>query len=230
MVIVTFTLTVIFSGFYSIDRILWGAEYALLFKMLASVSFLITLILAYQKGKGDKKFFNIMLLGFVFSVLGDLFLGMHFSLDFVLGILSFAIAQAMFIAAFIYLVKINSIDILLFAVFTGITVFLEFVIKGLDYEGLLPLVVIYTILIAAMLSKSISLLRIRSQSTTGVAMLVTGMVLFYASDVVLMFSIFLENADKSLAYINTLLYFLGQGLVGLSFIFPLKKLDNINKI
>lgn len=225
MTVVTFALTIIFSGFFTVDRVCWNGNFAVVFKLLASICFVLTIILAYKKGRGDNKFFNYMLCGFIFSLFGDLFLGVKFPMSVELGLLSFALAQIMFTLSFVYMTGIKKPDIIVFVAITVFTLLFERAFKDIDFGKLYPLVVMYTVLICAMVAKSFSLIKLRSQNSICVSMIVTGMVMFYFSDLVLMFAMYLKGADKSFAYINTFLYFTAQALVGLSFIFPLKKLD-----
>jgi hypothetical protein len=91
------------------------------------------------------------------------------------------------------------------------------------------MIIFYAVIICFMVGKSLSMLKFYSISKKPVFLMVSGSVLFFVSDWALMFLLFYPNALPALRAVNLTLYYLGQGLLALSFAYPLKDRELIEK-
>lgn len=230
MAIASFILTELFALLFILNKAFWNPDYNIVFKIIASIFFIITPILAYKKKPCDKKYFYLILTGLVFSLFGDIFLGLKSSLCFNLGVTSFTIAQIFFLSAFTYLEKVNIIDFVIFLMLSVVLIIIQNCTDNFDYDGKYILILIYTLIISFMLSKALSLLRMIKGNEITVILIVISMILFFLSDFILLFVYFYKTKFNILPYFNTVFYYLAQGLLGLSFLKPIKKLDKQNKI
>lgn len=193
-----------------------------LFKTLTSVLFLFIAYITKRKYSPNRTttYFKLMFLGLVFSLFGDVFLAIADTskgILFILGVVSFALAHVAYTAAFFQYDKFRKTNAIWFvALLLFVIVFIS--IPGLfDFEGLKMLIIGYGVLISFMVAKSFSVWKYKRQNPYFVYITITGTVLFFISDTLLLFSLF---GDASLFYflaINNVIYYIGQALFGLSF-------------
>ena len=225
--IISFILTEIFAALFFINKAFWNPDLNIVFKTIASVFFILTPILAHRKKPGDKKYFTLILLGLIFSLLGDVFLAIQgWDLSFNIGVASFTKAQIFFVIGFSYLERFKAIDLAIFGGLSMFLILLENLNKNFDYDGKYILIFIYSFIISFMVAKAFSLLRIKKGNEKAVMLTIIAMVLFFLSDFDLLFVYFYKTKFMALPYFNIVLYYLAQGLLGLSFINPIKRLDN----
>lgn len=135
----------------------------------------------------DKKFYLIMFVGLVFSMIGDVMI----NINFVAGAAIFAIAHVWFIFAYCLLNKYKLQDgIVGGVIFIGSALFI-LLFKGLNFEPTILkwVCLIYALIISTMLGKAISNL-VRERSIVNI-LLAIGAVLFFFSDLMLLLDNFM---------------------------------------
>lgn len=162
---------------------------AYVFKTLASGVFvlcsLVNMILMFTfKNAVNKPFIILMVIGQIFAFVGDILL-----IDantFTLGALSFAVGHIFYFLAYCFLQKFKWIDL----AFIGGAIALSLIIifaSNINPGSNLPLIIGYALVISCMLGKSATLFL--SNIKIG-AILFTGSLMFYISDMFLMFANF----------------------------------------
>ena len=142
---------------------------------------------ALKSNTEEKKFYLIMFVGLVFSMIGDVVI----NLNFVAGAAIFAIAHIWFVFAYCLLKKYNLQDgIIGGAIFIGSALFI-LLFKGLNFEPVLLkwVCLIYALIISTMLGKAVSNL-IRERNVVNI-LLAIGAVLFFFSDLMLLLDNFM---------------------------------------
>lgn len=224
--IISFILTEVFAAFFFINKAVGNPDFNIVFKITASVFFVITPIFAYKKKTGDKKYFLLIMFGLIFSLFGDVLLAIKgWNLGFCLGVTAFTFAQIFFVIGFSYLERYKHIDLAIFGGLAIVLILLENINKDFNYDGKYIFILIYSIVISYMVAKAFSLLRIKKGIEKSVLLVIAAMVLFFLSDLTLLFVYFYKTKYVALSYANIVLYYMAQGILGLSFINPIKKLD-----
>lgn len=222
MNILFFILMLISTGGLIASNVLEFIEPSVIFKCLSSTLFIATAMCSYKKNPSNTKFFMLMFLGLFFSLGGDVLLALDFITIsfFAIGVLSFGIGHILFSLGYCSMTKIVKKDILIFFCFFIPTV-LTILIGKFDFKGMKSLIVIYAVIISFMVAKSLSMLKFYSNSKKPVLLMIFGSVLFFISDWVLLYTLFYPNVIANLGVVNSILYYLGQGLLALSFAHPL---------
>lgn len=189
----------------------------IIFKCLSSLFFIATAVSSYKKNSSNTNFFVLMLLGLVFSLGGDVFLVFDI---FIFGVASFGIGHIMYSVGYCKMTKISLGDILIFLVII-IPTLLTISFGKFEFNGMKIPVTLYAIIISFMVSKSLSMLKFYSSSKKPVLLMISGSVLFLISDWILLFLFFYPNASPVLGPMNSILYYVGQGLIGLNFSYEL---------
>jgi uncharacterized membrane protein YhhN len=192
-------------------------HYELIFKTFCSLCFVCCCLSSFKKCS-NKKYFTFIFLGLFFCLLGDIFLALSGNTVFLLGVSSFAIGHILFISGFIYLTSISLIDLLLYIFVLTPAISFIMIKRGFDFQGMLPLVLIYTAIILFMLTKAFSLLKLRKENKVGTYLTISGAILFFISDFILLFVIYYTECPAIFSPINLFVYYIGQGLLSLSFI------------
>ncbi|QNU66058.1 lysoplasmalogenase [Ruminiclostridium herbifermentans] len=226
MNIILFILMLISAGNLIIVGWLKLAVVTFIFKCLSSSLFIATAIFSYKKNPSNTKFFALMLSGLVFSFGGDVFLALDsISKDFfAIGVASFGIGHIMYSLGYSSMSKISLKDICMFLCFF-IPTFLTIQWGDFEFNGMKNMIIFYAVIISFMVGKSLSMLKFYSISKKTILLMVSGSMLFFASDFVLLFSLFYPNVSSAayeLRAVNLTLYYLGQGLLALSFAYPIK--------
>ena len=217
-VLITVVLMFVFLIVLMYFQIIGDVPFRRIFKAAASLMFILTAVFSYKYSGKNKKTFIIMLIGFIFAFLGDVFLSFGSSgIFFVLGLGSFSLAHIFYTAAFCSLVKFSPKDLILALIIAVPTICFAVFNDSFNFNGMLPLVILYTILISVMVSKAISLLRLENKNMTSVVLSIIGAVLFFISDFILLFVYFYKKDFVFLPYINLIIYYSGQALLALSF-------------
>ena len=151
---------------------------SLLFVLCGLFNFII--LRKYHKGSGYLKSL-ILLIGLVFAMVGDIVLiG-----DFTLGAIFFAVGHVFFLAYFCTLYKISLIDIIIFLGLITFALLVIFLYPHFVFDGLLPVIIVYAVIISAMLAKAIGNY-IKHRGTANLVSLL-GAFLFFFSDMMLLF-------------------------------------------
>ena len=230
MNIILFILMLISTGTLIIVGWLKLAIAAIIFKCLSSLLFIATAVFSYKKNPSNTKFFVFMLSGLVFSFGGDVFLALDSIIInfFAIGVVSFSIGHIMYSLGYSSMTKFSLKDILFFLCFFMPT-FLTILFGNFEFMGMRNLIIFYAVIISFMVAKSLSMLKFYSISKKPVLLMIFGGVMFFVSDCVLLFLLFYPNASSALRAVNLTLYYLGQGLLALSFAYPLENEALIEK-
>lgn len=201
-------------------------EFALatiILKCISSILFIAVALYSYKKNPFNTKFFVLILTGLMFFLGGDVFLALDTNKGslFAIGVASCSIGHIMYILGYCSKTKISLKDIFIFLCFF-IPTFLTVLFGKFEFNGMKMLIVFYAVIISFMVSKSLSMLKFYSYSKKPVLLMIFGSILFFISDWTLLFLFFYPNASPALQTVDWILYYLGQGLLGLSFSYPLK--------
>lgn len=202
--------------------------WSVLLKGITSLCFVLAGAYGYVHNKNNQAFSRTMLIAFVCSMVGDVFLALDKTqgLFFVLGVVSFAAAHVLFSLTFCKNCPITKTDIVgIAAMFVGLLPLL--LLGNFEYHGLLPVLVVYAVIISFMSVKALSLWRCRQAGIFSVVLIMCGGVLFLLSDIVLLFWLFGKGMPKEVQALNWILYYLAQGCLTASicredFTFPAK--------
>ncbi len=191
-------------------------EYRIIFKALSSFCFLICAVLSYRKSKSTKKYSYLIISGLFFCLLGDIIITHPISNALILGASAFAVGHILFIIAFSSFSCIHLKDIIITSFITAAFTF--FITHNPDFhlENKLSISCIYCFIISFMMIKSLYLFKLRKINSFFTYFTILGASLFFISDCVLSFDIFLINAPKYINAINLILYYSGQGILALS--------------
>ena len=222
MNIILFILMLISTGTLIIVGWFGFSIAAFIFKCLSSLLFIATAVFSYKKNPTNTKFFALMFSGLVFSLGGDVFLALNSSIInfFAIGVVSFSIGHIMYSFGYCSITKISLKDILIFLCFF-IPIVFTIQMGSFEFKGMKIMIIFYAVVISFMVGKSLSMLKFYTISKKPVLLMVSGSVLFFVSDWVLMYFLFYPNAWPGLRAVNLTLYYLGQGLLALSFAHPL---------
>jgi len=186
-------------------------------KGLASLFFIATGISSYQKVKENKKYFIFILAGLIFSFAGDVLLELRSIIpaSFIIGVGSFAFCHIMYSIGFCTLRKVTLKDIFICLAIAMPLILLQ-ILGDFNFNSMKFIVMGYTILISFMVSKAISLRCYFKGNEKAVIMTIAGAVMFLVSDILLLFCFFGTVYYAALAYLNTIIYYSGQGILALS--------------
>lgn len=200
------------AAFHS-DLALW----AILLKAAASVFFVLAGVYGFCRTKGNKKVSGMMLAALVCSMVGDVLLALDKDegILFILGVVSFAVAHVLFSSAFCIVSGLKKMDIAA-AVLVFAALMPVLYLGNFDFQGLLPVLIGYAVIISFMMVKALSLWRCRKGRKRFVLLVMAGGVLFLASDVVLLFWLFGIGMPKAVQSVNWVLYYLAQGCLSTS--------------
>lgn len=205
----------IYSRFFEIHIM------SVVFKTLTSLLFLGVAHCSRKECSGDKPsaYYKFMFLGLIFSLFGDVFLviGGSEGLIFVLGVASFACAHISYTIAFFQFGKLSKLNIIWTIIFAIPLLWLVLGTDWFNLGALRPLIVGYGILISFMTAKSFTLWKYRNENRYFVYITIAGALFFLISDTILLFALFGDESLSKLELVNNFIYYIGQGLFGLSF-------------
>ncbi len=150
------------------------------------LAFFITETKAYTKTNG-RKYIRLIFFALIFSFLGDIFLIGEGSLNFILGIAAFLIAQVFYIAFFISIKSFSNKHILF--LFISAFIILCYLV-GLNYlfwpevneqHFVIP-VLAYSVVLGLMLFTSINTIHAKLSGKTNIYYFIPGAIIFVASD------------------------------------------------
>lgn len=203
-----------YSKFFQINMM------RVIFKTLTSLLFLGVAHYSRKECSKNKSsvYYKLMFLGLTFSLFGDVFLeGGTDGLLFVLGVASFASAHISYTVAFFQFGKLSKLNIIWTIIFA---IPLLWLVLGTDWftlGALKPLIAGYAVLISFMAAKSLTLWKYRNENRYFVYITITGALFFLISDTILLFALFGDESLRKLEIVNNFIYYIGQGLFGLSF-------------
>ena len=183
-------------------------------KTLASALFVLcgafNLTLAFV-GNGENRLKSIvMLIGIIFAFIGDVVLIRHF----ILGAIFFAIGHVFYLIYFIMLCKPKWVDLIVFVVIFGISASLILFLPAFEFGDLKFLILIYALIICLMLAKAIGNYIVERNFANLIIML--GALLFYTSDLMLVFANFSSIAPRLFDQLCLWTYYPAQFLLAFS--------------
>ena len=209
--------------------------FAVIFKGLASLCFLIMGIIFFINKSGDAKpLSNLILIGLILGLLGDILLNLRFVVKpeignkiFILGVLSFLAGHILYLVHLIkfisvannhHLIYIPIIIAVLIDVFISYLIFTKLEVKlSNKIFG-----VVYILAVSMMMTLSVfnminGIIHPLNDNNLGYLLhLGIGGILFFASDVILIFNSFGKHPKFYLRISNLTLYYIGQLLISIS--------------
>lgn len=177
------------------------------------------------KSKDDttKKFAIIMLIGLIFAMLGDIVLNIYF----IGGAILFAIGHVFYFIAYCYLVKFKWSDLIIGSIIFVFAILFITLAPIFKFENIIMelVCIFYALIISLMVGKAISNL-IREKTLTNI-LLVIGSILFFFSDLMLLFECF-ANAPRIADILCLATYYPAQCLLAFSISNPTLKQSQNN--
>lgn len=185
-----YIINIVFGGLITVGALLFMLLHksvsSYIVKTIPSVLFLLAgcfnLIYCIKVLKLDncKKFAFTLVLGLFFAMLGDILL-----IDFfIVGAILFAIGHILFFVSFCFINKFNVKDIIVGAIIFALALLFILLYPNFTFDGMLPLIIIYALIISLMLGKAVSNF-IFNKSITSIIILI-GAGLFFFSDLMLL--------------------------------------------
>lgn len=197
------------------SRMIGAQSVVTISKAITSVMFILTAICAIKESKiQNKKYAVLLLLGFCFCTMGDICI--EFESLFIIGIVGPALAHISDTIAYFLLGPVKKENLIVSVIILTICLVTINGYSGFDFGSLKPAVYIYTIIISIMVGKSFSILEYKDVSKKTVCLTLAGSLLFFISDYILIFSIFIPSKPVLPHVIDNLIYYTGQGLLALS--------------
>lgn len=218
--IISFAMLLVSLLVLTISRIKGLYILTVIFKTTCSLLFLAVAHFARKECQKENKttYFKLMFLGLFFSLLGDVFLVIEgFDIFFILGVFSFACAHISYTIAFFQFGKMSKANLILTIIFFSFLLYLMSNKEWVDLGQMKPMILGYAVLLSLMAAKSFSALKYYRENPYFVTLTILGAILFFISDCLLLFAFFGKQDLSYLETINNPIYYVGQGLFGLSF-------------
>ena len=190
-------------------------------KGVASLSFVllggINLIYILKTSSQHKNFSITMVVGLFVAMLGDIVLNIHF----MYGAILFAIGHVFYFVAFCFLSKFKVTDLIYGAALSLASCCVILFLPIFDFGGIIMklLCLVYAVIISFMVGKTVANF-VREKSMLNL-ILVIGSVLFFFSDLMLLFDVF-ANASNIAGVLCLASYYPAQALLAYS-LFALSK-------
>ena len=205
--------------FLIIYSFIFTSIYMVIFsKACASICFVLIAFFSYKRHPKDSIFFKSIFCGLIFCLFGDILITISYiPVFFLLGIICFFICHLLFINGFCRKVPFNHKDILLFfIIYIPFTLFIS-INKYFSFNGYYFLVLIYSMVLTLMLSKSFSLITLEIHNKSAIYSLIISTLMFSLSDFILLFILFSPYSSSILMLLNLFTYYIGQGILALNF-------------
>lgn len=182
-------------------------------KTLESFIFLILSVKYFIRGR--KKWDRWMITTAVFlCFLGDVLLGIN-KLDvintFVYGLLSFLAGHICYLAAFSHFSKFRIYELITPVVVTG-GVYLLSLTDLMNFRGMLKWIMIYSIFVSLLASRCFENL-LKNMKNKSIMMFSIGGILFFISDLILMFSMFYKGSFKAGDFLVLSIYYIAMIII-----------------
>ena len=191
----------------------------LLLKSLTSALFVtlgaINLVYAFKTKTKERMFAIFMLVGLTFSMVGDIVL----NIEFMIGAAIFGVGHIFYFVAYTFAQRYKFVDFAICGLLALTSTLVVTFVKAFDFGSNLmeAVVVVYAFVISTMLGKAIGNL-IRERSLKNI-LLVVGSVLFFFSDLMLLFSVFLPSSGIVFDILCLVTYYPAQCLLGAALLF-----------
>ena len=233
-IIILLVLGAITSSIFIVSKVTNYSLKTIIFKTVASLFFLAVAIVAFCLTNNDHLVFKIFtLLGLIFGLLGDVFLGFKYitkggiqKLFVLLGMFAFAFGHIFYIIALLvgFYIRGNALFIVLPFVLPIliITVYM-FVAKrvGINFgKGMLPFGLFYLYCLTCMFSSALSMVILYKFSNTTLILFFIGAFNFVCSDFMLTGAYF-KHGERSKTYraVYSVFYYLAQFIIAFSIFF-----------
>lgn len=196
---------------------------AVILKGSASLCFLTTGIVGFA-ASSNKVFSSLILAGLILGVIGDILLNLRFVLKnksqlvFLIGTISFLFGHIFYIIALFLVSKANMLYIPIIMALAITFIVGYFIFKLLKVKNELKIFGCAYILIVS-LFMSIATYNLSAIVNNQTILAAVGSILFFLSDVILIFNSFGPNPKLYFRASNLILYFLGQILIGFCLLF-----------
>ncbi len=195
-------------------------RYYMLFKFLNSLGFIGTAVWAVTIS-GDWQYFFLLLPGLICCLAGDVLLAAkgnkHVKICFLAGLISFLTGHIVFLYAFYQYSPFQWSD-LIFPVIMMAGTYLLTRLPDMDMQGATIPVLIYAFFVSMLMAKAISMAGAYSAAPR-YTMLMSGTILFWFSDALILFIIFYKRKYKWSRFINLFTYYYGMFLIAASISF-----------
>lgn len=196
-----------------------------IYKTIPSVLFVLcgvlNFIYVFKLEQRNKVFKYLMLIGLIFACLGDIVLIDYF----VIGAILFAIGHIFFFISYSVLQKIKLRDILIALGIFLVSLIVILVPQIFDFGEMLPVVIVYAFIISFMLGKAISNVIEKEYRFENIWIMI-GSILFFLSDLMLLFNVF---TDISIVFdiICLILYYPAEFILASSIYYSnIKRVEN----
>lgn len=220
--------SLVFCGLFCWIRTEKPSVYSLVLKIMSSLCFVLCGFFAV-KVINSSTVNLLVLIGLIFGLVGDILLDLKIMYPnendqyFVSGTISFAIGHIFyFISALSYNIAILPNNVwwnILASVGIAIVLTLAIVFSskkmGLNFGKMLPIVIGYSFMLTFMVAYTFSI----AIFNPVYLIFAFGMLLFFASDLVLSMQYFGNKTAKVLVYVNHFLYYMAQVLLAFSLLF-----------
>lgn len=186
--------------------------WTILLKSLTSLLFVLAGSCGYIRHKEKRVFSRPVFLAFLCAMVGDVLLAVDRTqgIFFVLGVASFAAAHVLYSLSFCRVCAVAKKDLAgTLVIFIGLVLLLT--LGNFEFHGLFPVLLGYAAVISFMTVKALSLFRCRKEQGKASVLIMSGGVLFLASDIVLLFWLFGIGIPEGVQWANWILYYLAQG-------------------
>ena len=191
----------------------------LLLKSLTSALFVtlgaVNLIYALKTKTRERMFAIFMLIGLTFSMVGDIVL----NIEFMIGAAIFGVGHIFYFVAYTFAQRYKFVDFAICGLLALTSTLVVTFVKAFDFGSNLmeAVVVVYAFVISTMLGKAIGNL-IRERSLKNI-LLVVGSVLFFFSDLMLLFSVFLPSSGIVFDILCLVTYYPAQCVLASALLF-----------
>lgn len=168
----------------------------------------VNLIYAIKSKVGNLRFPLLMAMGLLFSMIGDVVL----NLSFIPGALIFAVGHIFYFAAYCNLMEFKARDLIPSILIFAVSAMIITLVPIFDFGSALMegICILYALVISFMVGKACSNLLRKRNAVTAIA--VVGSILFYFSDLMLVFNVF-ADAPKITDTLCLFSYFPAQCLL-----------------
>lgn len=133
--------------------------------------------------KNIKFYATFMLIGTIFSMMGDIFLIDYF----MIGAILFAVGHILYLISYMFLQKFSIKDLIVWLILCGVCACVILIPDIYNFDGLKPLIVAYSFIISGMLAKSFNnLIFNKKHNNLQFLLLFIGSLMFFLSDLMLL--------------------------------------------
>ena len=205
---------------------------AYVYKSIASalfvVSGIVNLVFAIMaKEERNKLFKYFMVVGLVFACIGDILLidGAYF----IEGAIFFAIGHVFFFVGYSLLQKICWRDLICSLIIFAVALVVIFAVPVFEFQNMLAIVIVYSFIISFMLGKAISN-AFSEEYKIGNLIILIGSLLFFLSDLMLLFNMFANFDTNVFEVLCLVLYYPAEILLACSIFYKDKKFPESKKL